>query len=62
MNIGYMIYQAERTLSAAEQRTADAQRGALARNLSLLLRRDQPKAKSSRTDVSLTARPQCLQA
>jgi hypothetical protein len=61
MNIGYMIYTAERTVSLAEQRAADAQRGELARSLSLLLHRTQPRVKAS-TDTSLRARPQCLQA
>jgi hypothetical protein len=61
MNIGYMIYTAERTVSVAEQRAADDRRGELARNLSLLLHRVQPRVKTS-TDTSLRARPQCLQA
>jgi hypothetical protein len=42
MNNGYLLYQAERTPSRAEQRAADARRGELARSLSQLLhpRRD----------------------
>ena len=38
MNISYMIYQAERIPSRAEQRAIDAQRGELARTLAGLLR------------------------
>jgi hypothetical protein len=37
MNLGYLLYQAERTVYRAEQRAADAQRGELARTLSSLL-------------------------
>ena len=37
MNLGYLISQAERTPSRAEQHAADAQRGELARALSGLL-------------------------
>lgn len=37
MNIGYLIQQAERTPSRAEQRAADIQRGELARALAGLL-------------------------
>ena len=40
MNFGYMIYQAERTMSRAEQHAADTQRGELAAALSRLLRRN----------------------
>ena len=39
MNLGYLISQAERTPSRAEQYAADAQRGELARTLSGLLHR-----------------------
>jgi hypothetical protein len=37
MNLGYLIQQAERTPSRAEQRAADARRGELARAISGLL-------------------------
>jgi hypothetical protein len=37
MNIGFLLYQAERTPDRAEQRAVDAQRGELARALSGLL-------------------------
>jgi hypothetical protein len=36
MNIGYLIYQAERPLSGTEQRAVDASRGEIARGLSRL--------------------------
>jgi hypothetical protein len=39
MNISYMIYQAERTPSRAEQHTIDADRGELAQAVAGLLRR-----------------------
>jgi hypothetical protein len=48
MNIGYTIYQAERTMSPAERRAADTQRGELAAALSRRLRR-------SRKQVPATA-------
>jgi hypothetical protein len=38
MNLGYLIQQAERTPSRAEQQAADAMRGELARTVSGLLR------------------------
>ena len=38
MNISYLVYQAERIPSRAEQRAIDAQRGELARTLTSLLR------------------------
>jgi hypothetical protein len=37
MNLGYLIHQAERTPSRAEQRAADMRRGELASTLSRLL-------------------------
>jgi hypothetical protein len=39
MNIGYLIYQAERPMSGAEQRAADDRRGELAAALSRWRRR-----------------------
>lgn len=36
MNTSYVIYQAERTMSAAEQREADHEAGELARSLARL--------------------------
>lgn len=38
MNNGYLIYQAERTMSGAEQRAADAYRGELAAALATVPR------------------------
>jgi len=40
MNVGYTLYQAERTMSRAEQRAVDTRRGELAAALSCLLRRN----------------------
>lgn len=40
MNFGYTLYQAERTMSRAEQRAVDTRRGELAAALSRLLRRN----------------------
>ena len=40
MNFGYTLYQAERTMSRAEQHAVDTQRGELAAALSRLLRRN----------------------
>jgi hypothetical protein len=40
MNVGYLIHQAERPMSAEEQRAADVRRGELALALSRLLRRN----------------------
>jgi hypothetical protein len=47
MNIGYTIYQAERTMSPAEQRAVDTQRGELAAALSRLLRRNRKAGSAS---------------
>jgi hypothetical protein len=48
MNIAYLIYQAERTPSAAEQRAIDTHRGELASGLAQLLHR-RPAAAPDRT-------------
>lgn len=48
MNIAYMIYQAERQPSAAEQRAADIRRGELARALAQLVRRNPSGGASTR--------------
>jgi hypothetical protein len=53
MSFGYMIYQAERPMSRAEQRAADIRRGELAAALSRLLRRGR-KARPADTVTTLT--------
>jgi hypothetical protein len=42
MNISYLIYQAERPVSRAEQRAIDIERGEFARAVSGLRRRNRP--------------------
>jgi hypothetical protein len=61
MSFGYMIYQAERPMSRAEQHAADTQRGELAAALSRLLRRNR-KARPATTltpETALPAVPDC---
>lgn len=61
MSIGYLIYQAERPLSPREQRVADAQRGELARGLSLLLhlRLRRGRAATAAAPVPALSVPDC---
>jgi hypothetical protein len=48
MNIGYLIYQAERQQSAAERRAEDVRRGELARAITQLVRRGPSRAADAR--------------
>src|SRR5215475_11080050 len=57
MNFGYTVYQAERTLSRAEQRAADTQRGELAAALSRLLRRNRKAAPAPMASPVTTVTP-----
>jgi hypothetical protein len=43
MNFGYTLYQAERTMSRAERRAVDIQRGEMAAALSRLRRRNRQR-------------------
>jgi hypothetical protein len=54
MNIGYLIYQAERPLSRTEQHAADTRHGELAKGISRLLHRKRAAAAAS---TAATARP-----
>ena len=62
MNFGYTMYQAERTMSRAEQRAVDTRRGELAAALSGLLRRDRkatPATMASPVTTVTPAVPDC---
>jgi hypothetical protein len=61
MSFGYMIYQAERTMSRAEQRAADTRRGELAAALSCLLRRNRKAMPATRVNpaTALCPVPDC---
>ena len=58
MNVGYTLYQAERTMSRAEQRALDIRRGELAAALSRLLRRNR-KPSPVTTVAAHPAVPDC---
>jgi hypothetical protein len=60
MNIGYLIYQAERPMLRAEQRAADDRRGELAAALSRWRRRG--RKASPVTSVTATGRATALPA
>jgi hypothetical protein len=49
MNIAYLIYQAERQPSAAEQRDIDTRRGEVASGLAQLIRRRPSTTESARS-------------
>ena len=52
---GYLIYQAERQLSDAEQREADRRRGELAKTLAEVFRRRRARPAAGRTQCPACA-------